>query len=197
MLSDFHPDLGCVTTPTAEMLVLITTVAPSPAAFRAIHNAHRSFRVMPAQAFMARCGWRQVVISRRIREYWLNNRRDGSRIKSYANGTVHGQTYYCNGKRHGEFAKWCSTGQLISRMTWVDDMRHGVYTVMDMAGQPIIRAQYIHGILNGECTMWHTNGYVRERCTYVDGQVHGEYCLFQFLDGQLLEKCIYNHGVQI
>lgn len=97
----------------------------------------------------------------------------------YTTSQLNIREFFMNGKREGERLKWYSTGQLRERSFYKDGKLDGKYNKWYACGCLEYKEFYVNGHLEGKRTVWWCSHIVKYRPRFIEnyrnGKLEGEY----------------------
>jgi antitoxin component YwqK of YwqJK toxin-antitoxin module len=113
----------------------------------------------------------------------------------HENGTPALEVSYRDGMVNGLYRKWYENGKPELESNYLNGLLNGLSRSWYENGQLSSEANYQNDMLNGLYRSWYKSGNLQEESNYQNDMLNGIYK--QFLNGLLLDECIYREGSPI
>lgn len=106
-----------------------------------------------------------------IKENYLEDKKNGSSIKYYDDGTVAENMFWVNDIMHGSWEQFYDNGQLRLKCNNVDGIRDGDFSSFNRDGTKSIHGNYIMGTMDGIWEYYTEDDIIDIKVEYVDGKM--------------------------
>ena len=106
------------------------------------------------------------------------------------------QSTYADGELNGLYRSWSTKGVLIGECFYVNGQKHGYEQIWKRDGTLEYQCNYVNDRLHGEKRFYGPNGKLQKIQTWTSGKRNGPSLRFSLIDGSIIRRANYVHGLK-